>query len=130
MKRIIDTHDAPRPQGAYSQAVVVEGTVYVAGQGPYHPQTGVPVGETIAEQTRQTLRNLEAILRAAGMGLTDVVRVGAHIDSFDLFDDYDAVYSEFFADVCPARTTVASELGGILVEIDAVAIKGAGQAAA
>jgi 2-iminobutanoate/2-iminopropanoate deaminase len=128
VKQIIDTEQAPRPQGGYSQAVVVDGTVYTAGQGPFDPASGEIVGATIEEQTRQTLRNIEAILRAAGVGLEDVVRVGAHIDSFDLFDAYDGVYREFFADVRPARTTVASELGGILVEIDAVAVKGAGRA--
>jgi 2-iminobutanoate/2-iminopropanoate deaminase len=129
VKQIIDTPTAPRPQGAYSQAVVTGDTVYVSGQGPFHPQTGEIIGATIEEQTRQTLRNIAAILDASGAGLADVVRIGAHIDSFDLFDAYDAVYREFFADVRPARTTVADELGGILVEIDAVAVKGAGGAA-
>jgi reactive intermediate/imine deaminase len=128
VKQIIDTADAPRPQGAYSQAVVAGDTVYVSGQGPYDPATGEVVGATIEEQTRQTLRNLQAILEASGARLEDVVRVGAHIDSFDMFDAYDGVYREFFADVRPARTTVASELGGILVEIDAIAVKGAGRA--
>ena len=128
MKQLVETERAPRPKGAYSQAVVAGGTVWVAGQGPYDPATGEIVGATIAEQTRQTLRNLEAVLHAAGARLGDVVRVGAHLASFDLFADYDAAYREFFAEARPARTTVASGLGGILVEIDAVAVLGAGGA--
>lgn len=128
MKQLVETERAPRPKGAYSQAVVAGGTVWVAGQGPYDPETGEIVGATIAEQTRQTLRNLEAVLCAAGAQLGDVVRVGAHLASFDLFAGYDAAYREFFAEGRPARTTVASGLGGILVEIDAVAVLGAGGA--
>ncbi len=127
MKQIIDTADAPRPQGAYSQAVLVSSTLYVSGQGPFDPASGQTIGDTIEEQTRQTLRNIEAILRSGGARLRDVVRVGGHIDSFDLFDGYDAVYREFFADFRPARTTVACELGGILVEIDVIAVRGAGE---
>lgn len=128
MKRIIDTGDAPRPIGGYSQAVVADGTLYVSGQCPVDPVTGATVGETIEEQTRQALHNLQAILHAAGARIEDVVRVGAHLDSFDHFDGYDAVYREFFGDARPARTTVASDLGGFLVEIDAVAVPGAGGA--
>jgi 2-iminobutanoate/2-iminopropanoate deaminase len=126
VKQIIDTGEAPSPIGGYSQAVAAGGTLYVSGQCPVDPATGATVGETIEEQTHQVLRNLEAILRAGGARLEDVVRVGAHLDSFDHFDGYDAVFREVFGDARPARTTVASELGGFLVEIDAVAVPGAG----
>jgi 2-iminobutanoate/2-iminopropanoate deaminase len=121
--RAIRTNRAPAPAGSYSQAIVVGEIVYVSGQGPFDPGTGRIVGETVRGQTAQALDNIAAILDAAGCGLRDVVRVSAHLAGFDLFEEYDAVYAAYFSrDPRPARTTVASELGGILVEIDATAV--------
>lgn len=72
-KQIIHTDDAPKAPPAYSQAVKAAGLVFVSGQGPFDPATGKVAGETIQEQTRQCLRNVEAILRAAGSSLERVV---------------------------------------------------------
>ncbi|MFN8662352.1 MAG: Rid family detoxifying hydrolase [Thermomicrobiales bacterium] len=72
-KQIIHTDDAPKAPAAYSQAVQAAGLVFVSGQGPFDPATGEVAGETIQEQTRQCLRNVEAILRAAGSSLEQVV---------------------------------------------------------
>ena len=72
-KQIIPTDDAPKAPAAYSQAVQAAGLVFVSGQGPFDPATGEVAGETIQEQTRQCLRNVEAILRAAGSSLEQVV---------------------------------------------------------
>jgi 2-iminobutanoate/2-iminopropanoate deaminase len=72
-KQIIHTDDAPKAPAAYSQAVKAAGLVFVSGQGPFDPTTGDVVGETIQEQTRQCLRNVEAILKAAGSSLQQVV---------------------------------------------------------
>ncbi|MFN8662343.1 MAG: RidA family protein [Thermomicrobiales bacterium] len=72
-KQIIHTDDAPKAPAAYSQAVKAAGLVFVSGQGPFDPATGEVAGETIQEQTRQCLRNVEAILRAAGSSLEQVV---------------------------------------------------------
>jgi 2-iminobutanoate/2-iminopropanoate deaminase len=72
-KQIIHTDNAPQPPAAYSQAVKAAGLVFVSGQGPFDPATGKVAGETIQEQTRQSLRNVEAILQAAGSSLQQVV---------------------------------------------------------
>ena len=72
-RQIIHTDDAPKAPAAYSQAVKAAGLVFVSGQGPFDPATGEVAGETIQDQTRQCLRNVEAILRAAGSSLAQVV---------------------------------------------------------
>ena len=89
-KQIIHTDDAPQAPPAYSQAVKAAGLVFVSGQGPFDPATGEVAGETIQEQTRQCLRNVEAILRAAGSSLAQVVSA-----TFILADERDyAGFSE------------------------------------
>ena len=89
-KQIIHTDDAPKAPAAYSQAVKAAGLVFVSGQGPFDPATGDVAGETIQEQTRQCLRNVEAILKAAGSSLHQVVSA-----TFILADERDyAGFSE------------------------------------
>ena len=89
-KQIIHTDNAPKAPAAYSQAVKAAGLVFVSGQGPFDPTTGTVVGETIQEQTRQCLRNVEAILQAAGSSLGQVVSA-----TFILADESDyAGFSE------------------------------------
>jgi 2-iminobutanoate/2-iminopropanoate deaminase len=120
------THEAPRPSGAYSQGVIAGGFLFTAGMGPHRPDGHAVVGETIEEQTRQTLANLDAVLRAAGMNRDDVVKVTAHLQELDRdFDGYDAVYQEFFRPPFPARITVGSALSGILLEVDFIAVRSA-----
>jgi 2-iminobutanoate/2-iminopropanoate deaminase len=113
---------APEPDGSFSHAVVAGPFVFVSGQGPFDPATGDIVGTDVGAQTRQVVANLEAILKAAGCSLRDVVKVDAHLEDFDLFEQYDAVYREQFSEPRPARKTVASSLGGILVELDCIAL--------
>lgn len=112
---------APPPAGAYSQGLIVGDVLYTAGMGPSDPATGRLIGTTTAEQTRQTLRNLGALLEAAGCSFRDVVKVTAHLADLDDFAEYDAAYREFFEAPYPVRTTVGSRLAGIRVEIDLVA---------
>jgi enamine deaminase RidA (YjgF/YER057c/UK114 family) len=115
----------PAPRGsAYSVAAVAGGFVYTAGLGPVDPATGQTVGSEVGEQTRQTLRNLTAVLAAAGCTLDDVVKVTAHLHNGDAdWPAYNEAYLEFFRPPYPARTTAGSNLGSILVEIDVVAVR-------
>ena len=117
----IRTDRAPRGTGAYSQAIRAGDFVYVSGQGPLDPATLEVLGTTIEEQTEQTLRNLEAVVAAAGATLGDVVKVSAFLASIDDFPGFNATYERIFAaEPRPARTTTGAALRGILVEIDAV----------
>lgn len=120
MKRAVLTAGAPTPGGPYSQAIVAGGFVFLAGQRPQHPETGqVPDG--VQAQTEQVLRNIAAVLDAAGCGLGDVVKVTAHLADIGDFEAFNSVYRKYFTEPYPARTTVASTLRGISVEIDVIA---------
>lgn len=119
----IRTDQAPAPSGAYSQALVVGPLCFTAGVGPADPVTGQVTGATIEEQTRQTLENLRAILAAANLTFSHVVKATVHLgDLARDFAGFDRVYRQYFAEPFPVRTTVGSTLSGILVEIDFVAV--------
>jgi 2-iminobutanoate/2-iminopropanoate deaminase len=108
--------------GAYSAGVLIDGWLYVSGQGPLDMKTGQIVEGTIEEQTRLTLTHVGKVLEAAGLSFEDVVKCTCHLSDIKDFDRFNGVYAEFFKGVRPARTTVQSMLwGGIKVEIDAVA---------
>lgn len=108
--------------GAYSAGVIIDGWLYVSGQGPLDLAKGTVVHGTIEEETALTLRHIEKILHAAGCTLDDVVKTTVHLADIKEFDRYNAEYAKFFKGVRPARTTVQSVLwGGIKIEIDAVA---------
>lgn len=108
--------------GAYSAGVLIDGWLYISGQGPLDLKTGVVISGSIEEETRLTLSHIGRILEAAGCTLEDVVKCTCHLANIGDFDRFDRVYAEFFPGVRPARTTVQSVLGGgIKVEIDAVA---------
>ena len=120
----VQTSHAPTPVGPYSQALKAGDFVFVAGQGSIDPSTQKVIGETIEEQTTQTLLNIKAILEAAGAELADVVKVTVHLSDLALFSRFNAVYTGYFSDPKPVRTTVGSQLPGILVEIDVIAYLG------
>lgn len=120
--RAVTTTSAPQPAGAYSQAVVVGNLVFTAGFTPKDPATGTMPDGT-AEQTRQVLRNLTAVLAAEGLTLAHVVKTTVHLADLGDWAEFDAAYAEFFSDPLPARTTVGSTLAGFRVEIDAVAVR-------
>ncbi len=113
--------DAPAPSGGYSQGIVANGFLFLAGQGPYDA-AGTRVGTTISEQVRQVLENLDAVARAAGGSLQNATRVGMYISDMTHFDEMDAEYRRFFSDPMPARTTIQSDLVGFDVEGDAVVV--------
>jgi reactive intermediate/imine deaminase len=117
----IQAKDAPAPGGSYSHGVVANNFLYTCGMGPVDPATGKIVEGGVAEQTRQTLINLQKILDVKGAKFADVVKVTAHLQDVNRdFAAYDAVYREFFSAPFPVRTTVGSDLINILVEIDFV----------
>ncbi len=120
-KAAVHTSKAPQPAGPYSQGIVANGFLYTAGFGPLDPDTGTTT-ETVAEQTRQVLRNLQAVLAERGATLDDCVKTTVHLADLADFDEFNNAYREFFAEPYPVRTTVGSQLSGILVEIDAVAV--------
>lgn len=122
MKREIKHPGKQKPTGAYSAGLVVDGWVFVSGQGPLDITTGRVVEGTIEEQTRLTLARLAVILQTAKCGLQEVVKCTCYLADIGDFDRFNKVYAEFFHGVRPARTTVQSVLwGGIKVEIDAIA---------
>lgn len=116
------TTNAPKAVGPYSQAVSLNGTLYVSGQLPINPETGV-MAEGIEAQTRQSLDNLGAILNAAELDYSDVVKTTVLLADIKDFAAMNAVYAEYFTQPCPARVCfqVAALPLGALVEIDAIA---------
>lgn len=128
----VTTADAPQPAGHYSQAVVHDGTVYVAGQLPITPE-GRRLGDrSIEEQTEQAVRNVRAVLRAAGSDLDRLLSVTVYVADIALWDRVNAVYAAMLGDHRPARAVVptAALHHGLLVEIQAVAAVTTGSAAA
>ena len=122
MKRIIASPDAPAAIGPYSQAVEINGTLYVSGQLPVNPVSGT-IPEGIEAQTRQSLDNIMAILKHAGMGPDNVAKTCVLLQHISDFAAMNAVYAEYFPNDKPARVCyeVAALPKGALVEIDAIA---------
>jgi 2-iminobutanoate/2-iminopropanoate deaminase len=123
-KHVIQSKRGAPPQGAYSQGWRAGDFVYVTGTGPVDPITGKLVGDTIEQQTEQTIDNLGAILEADGVALSDVVKVTVHLSDTSLFARYNQVYARRFTRPYPVRTTVGSDLGhspGMLIEMDCIA---------
>ena len=121
MRKVIQISEAPRPLGVYSQAIVADGFVFVAGQGSINPATNQMELGDIRSETRRTLRNIQAILEAAGCRLRDAVRMGVFLTDLDDFQAMNEVFREFFPEDPPARTTVGVQLPKIKVEIDCIA---------
>jgi 2-iminobutanoate/2-iminopropanoate deaminase len=122
-KTIVETDQAPAAVGPYSQGVITDGWIWTAGQLALDPTTGELVGTDAATQADRALRNLAAILEAAGSGLDCVVRTTVYLQSMDDFAAVNEVYAGYFAKPFPARACVEVArlpLGG-LVEIDAIA---------
>jgi 2-iminobutanoate/2-iminopropanoate deaminase len=122
-REVISTNDAPAAVGPYSQAIVVGDLVFCAGQGAIDPVTQDVRHGTIEEETERTLRNLGAVLDAAGASFADVVKTTVFLADMADFSAMNAIYATFFPDPPPARTTVqvAALPKGFKVEIEAVA---------
>ena len=125
MNQIIHTDKAPAAIGPYSQAVKTGNLLFVSGQIPIDPATCVFAGEDITTQTRQSLKNVQAILEAAGYTLADVVKATVLLADMGDFAAMNAVYAEFFTGNCPARAAFAVKdlPRGALVEIEVIAGK-------
>lgn len=123
MKTIVQTSTAPQAIGPYSQATACQGLVFVSGQIPLHPVTGLLLNGSIEEQTRRVILNLKAVLEAAGSSLDLVVKTTVFLKDMGDFPAMNEVYAEFFGASLPARATVeVSRLPrDVAVEIDAIA---------
>ncbi len=119
------TKKAPAPIGPYSQAIVVDGKfVYTAGQIPIDPESGAVVTGDIKDQTRQALKNVDAVLREAGSSLASVVKTTVFLKDMNEFASMNEVYAEFFSESAPARSAVevARLPKDVRIEIEAVAL--------
>jgi 2-dehydropantoate 2-reductase len=126
IKTAIHSTNAPRPLGPYSQAIEIGGLVFFSGQLAVDFVTGEVVGNDIADQVRKALTNLGAVVEAAGMTYDDIVKTTVYLTEMeDYFEKFNTVYSTFFQNTPPARTTVAVKAlpRGSMVEIDAVGIR-------
>ena len=124
MKEIISTEDAPGAIGPYSQAIKAGNMIFCSGQIPIDPATGEFVSDDVAEQTEQVLKNLKAVLEAAGATLADVVKTGVFLADMNDFAVMNEVYAKYFDANKPARATVqAARLPrDTRVEIDCIAV--------
>jgi len=123
-REAVETDKAPKAIGPYVQAIKANGLVYTAGQIPIDPKTGNIVEGGIAEQTRQVLENLKAVLAAAGSSLDRVIKATVFLKNMGDFAVMNDIYAEYLGNFKPARSTVAvAELPrGALIEIDLVAL--------
>jgi len=123
MRQIIETNNSPSPIGPYSQAIRIDGLVFISGQIPVNPNTGQVVNGDIEAQADQVLKNLSAILEASGSGLEKVVKTTVFLTNLDDFSAFNAVYEKYLGKAKPARSTVqvARLPKEVLLEIDAIA---------
>ncbi|MDQ2074247.1 Rid family detoxifying hydrolase [Haloarcula sp. NS06] len=123
MKRTISTADAPDAVGAYSQATTNGSLVFTAGQIPMTPDGDLLDDEPIATQAEQALSNVEAVLAAEGLEMSDVLKVTVYLDDIDDFESMNDTYAGFFDEEPPARSAVevANLPKGVGVEIEAIA---------
>lgn len=121
MKKIV-TSEAPAAIGPYSQGIIAGGMVFTSGQIPVNPVTGEITGSTITEQAEQSCLNVEAVLRAAGTGMDQVVKTTCFLADMGDFAAFNSIYEKHFIS-CPARSCVAVKTlpKGVLCEIEAIA---------
>jgi 2-iminobutanoate/2-iminopropanoate deaminase len=122
--KVIETAEAPTPIGPYSQAIRANGFIFVSGQIPIDPKTGQVVNGGIESQTHQVIKNISAILGAAGTDLNQVVKATVFLANLDDFAAFNQVYTEYFGKTRPARAAVqvARLPKEVLLEIEVVSL--------
>lgn len=125
MKNVIFTEKAPAAIGPYSQAIEVNGIIFISGQIPVDPATGEFAPGGIAEQTAQSFKNIKAILAEAGLTTANIVKTTVFLADMSLFGEMNAVYAQNFDGDFPARSAVAVKAlpKGALVEIECIAAR-------
>ena len=125
MKKIVHSDHAPKAVGPYSQAIETKGTLYISGQIPIDPATGNFVEGGIKEQTEQVMKNIGAVLKAAGYEFSDVVKSTCLLSDMDNFAPMNEVYGKYYTENPPARAAfgVVKLPLGALVEIETIAVK-------
>ena|ERR1035437_1023116 len=123
MKKIIKTIKAPAPIGPYSQAVMINGFLYVSGQLAINPETNEVIWEDVRQETKQVMENLKTILNEAGFGFDNVVKTTIFLTDMEIFPLVNEVYGSYFTSAFPARETVAvlALPKGVRVEISVIA---------
>nr|MBC7612303.1 RidA family protein [Pseudopedobacter sp.] len=124
MKKIIQTFNAPMPIGPYSQAILTNGILYASGQIAIDPKTGEIVDKSIEDETHQVMKNIKAVLEAAEMSLTNVVKTSIFLSDMDYFAKVNETYGKYFDGDYPARETIAVKTlpKNVNVEISVTAI--------
>jgi 2-iminobutanoate/2-iminopropanoate deaminase len=123
MKIIISTESAPRAIGPYSQGIKTGNLIFISGQIPVDPKTNTIAGNSIKEQTEIVLKNVKAVAEAAGSSIEKIVKTTCFLKDINDFSAFNEVYSNYFKNNCPARSTVGGVLlpKDSLVEIEAIA---------
>lgn len=125
MNKVINTENAPKAIGPYSQAIQSNGTLYMSGQLPVDPAIGKVVEGGIKEQTHQVLKNMKAILTEAGYDFTDVVKCTCLLSDMSNFAEFNEVYAQYFTSNFPARMAFAVKTLplNVMIEIDCIAVR-------
>jgi len=124
MKKAIHTEKAPKAIGPYSQAIQANGFIFVSGQIPLDPVTGEITGSTVEEQAHQVLKNIRAILEAAGSSMAEVVKATVYLADMNDFSLVNRVYAQYYPEPFPARAAfqVARLPRDVKVEIEVIAL--------
>ncbi len=123
-KKEVFSKNAPAVVGPYSQAIITDSFVFCSGQIGVNPKTGDFVGNTVEEQTKQVMKNLQQVLKEAGVGIEDIIKTTVYLLNMSEFVKMNEVYAEFFQKPYPARATieVSALPKGALVEIECIAV--------
>ena len=125
MKKVISTPNAPAAIGPYSQAIETDGHLFTSGQIPINPATGEVEGTTIEEQAEQVMKNIGAVLEAAGLDFSHVVKTTCFLADLADFAAFNAVYGKYFPEAAPARScfAVAGLPKGAKLEVETICVK-------